>query len=310
MLTHAQRGRTPLACAVLALGCAVSHGAVRVESTVAPSAGNHNPGGSISVASLTGGFFRIHDSTVLAETGSFQFSGLDGAGAMQTMTYTFDGAAQSDYGLLRSRFRSTIDNAYFNAANTRWIDDHATGSPSYFTGQSFARFSDEITVQASGAAASISFGVRITGEISATPVGSAGQIVLWRELPSGGTSNFRTITNPGGSGPLLVDEIVQTPTFAITDGLAHIGLGLQSLVSFSLNDSGLPDGASHEISSDAFNTMRIVEMIVRDASGGVLEIHSVTGQSGLDYVAFVPTPGTGAILACSALLAGRRRRVA
>lgn len=310
MHTYALRGRALLACAVVASSCAVSRAGVQVESTVAPSAGNHNPGGSISISSLTGGFFRIHDNSVLAENGSFQFTGLDGAGAMQTMTYTFDGAAQSDYGLLRSRFRSTIDNAYFNPSNTRWIDDQSAGSPSYFTGQSFARFSDEITVQTSGVAASISFGVRITGEISATPVGSAGQIVLWRELPSGGTSNFRTITNPGGSGPLSVDEIVQTPTFAISDGVAHIGLALQSLVSISLNDAGLPDGASADISSDAFNTMRIVEMTVRDAGGAVLEIHSVTGQSGLDYVAFVPTPGAVALLACSALVGGRRRRMA
>lgn len=296
------------AAAVLSLLAMTAHAAVSLRSTLSPQAGNHNPGGgSISVASLTGGFFLATDNSIIAETEQFSFSGLNASGNPQTMTYEFDGAVRSDFGSLRARFRSSLDNKYYNPTNTRWIDDPTNGSPSFFSGQSFASFTDDITIAASGQAASVSFVVRVTGEISAVPAGGFGQVALWRVF-DGGSSGFRSFNNSEGAGPLVLDELVTTPSFTVVDGVASVGLGLQTWVTMDLRDAGFADGSDATVQSDAFNTLRIVDIIVRDASGAVLDTSSVVGQSGLDYLAFIPTPGSGALLAIGAALGATRRR--
>ncbi|MGP1310528.1 MAG: hypothetical protein ACTS27_10055 [Phycisphaerales bacterium] len=309
MLTRSHRVGGAVAIASL-LGLADAAGAgVSLRSTIGPSAGNHNPGGgSISIAYLGGGFFLGTDNTVLAESDQFQFTGMNGAGDQQTMTYSYDAAAQSDYGVLRARFSHSLTNSFHNPANTRWIDDQTTGVPSYFTGQSFTRFNDDITVAAAGDAASVSFVMRITGEVSSVPLGSFGQIALWRELPSGGTTTFERFNSFEGSGPLTVDELVETPTFALNNGVVSVGLGLQTWLTMDLTDDGFPDGSDASLSVDAFNTMRIADIIIRDAAGNELDATSIMGSSGLDYLAFIPTPGAASLLGAAAAMTLPRRR--
>ncbi len=308
MFTRSQRVRGAVATLSLLGITAAGNAGVSLNSTIGPSAGNRNPGGSISIGYLGGGFFQATDNSVLAEADQFQFTGMNGAGAQQTMMYSYDAAAQSDHGVLRARFSHSLTNMFYNPANTRWIDDQTNGVPSYFSGQSFARFSDDITVAAAGDAASVSFVMRITADVSAVPLGSFGQLALWRELPSGATTTFARYNHFEGSGPNSIDQLVETPTFALENGVVSVGMGLQTWLTMDLSDDGFAEGSDASLSVDAFNTMRIADIIVRDAAGNELDATSITGSSGLDYLAFVPPPGTTTLFGVAAFLALPRRR--
>lgn len=240
------------------------------------------------------------DGSSLTASTTQSFTGLNGAGATQTMTFSGSTTTSSEFGRLRSRTSGTLSNSYYNANNPKYADGNggvanAGGSPDSLTSLGFAGFDD--TLHYGG------------------------------ELQNGYKARYLFHVDGFNSGTgYLADLAVQigddTPEsfFAYADGYNEAtwatvdheinGIIPESIhVQFSnqvvFDTPNLTDGGTYSGLCDFSSTLTLAGIEVRDANGNLVSGWTVTSDSGTVYP--VPEPATFAILA-GGLLALRRRR--
>lgn len=231
------------------------------------------------------------------------------------MGYSVTSAAQSNYGVLRASFNTSITSAFYNPANPAFDPATGAGVPTALGGQSNANFADKITVTGGPGLTQVRLVARMTGSLSqsgsAYPF-SAGYAALWQNYPGGFSGiipGARVDTAPGGT----VDQLVTTDPFPLTAGQADVRLLLQAETNWLIRSGGtqyLADGSSVSSSIDFFNTARVVDVLGFDASGNSVMLTSAVGQSGTAYLTPVPEPGYALIFPVAgwALAAASRRR--
>jgi hypothetical protein len=243
----------------------------------------------------------VYNNTPLTFNPGYTFSGVNGSGDAATMSYSVTSSAQSDYGVLRASFNTSLTNAFYNPANPALNPATGTGVPTGLGGQSNANFADRITVTGDPGLTEIRFVLRMTGTLSqsgsAYPL-SAGYAALWQNYPAGFSSiipGARVETAPGGT----FDRLITTDPFPLAAGQADVRLLLQASTNWLVHSGGtqyLTDGSSVSSSIDFFNTARVVDVQGFDAAGNLVPLTSAVGESGTDYFTPVPEPLCGLLL--------------
>lgn len=237
---------------------------------------------------------RFNDTNVVSLINSYSFSGQSEPGVDATMVHSVSAAAQSNFGLLRSRFEMSITNAFFDPSNPDYQLSTGMGVPDSLGGGANARFSDELTVVGNPGLTQIRLLLRMTGELSQNAPGypfSAGLAQVFQQIDPGvfrGISRVNSI--PGGS----IDQLILTDPFELNSdtGKFDIGvlLGTQARFTIASRDQVLADGSDVSASVDFFNTLEIAEFQGFDIDGNSVPITSVTGDSGTIYVAPAVNP--------------------
>lgn len=73
-------------------------------------------GGYTMLASADG------DGSPISTSGTFSFTGMDRAGATQTMVFSGSATSSAEYGRLHGRSTARLVNSYYNAANPFYVD--------------------------------------------------------------------------------------------------------------------------------------------------------------------------------------------
>ncbi len=126
------------------------HKATAQHSMFSESIVGVNNGGYI--ASLD--FSYVTDNSTASAYAMPSFTGMDGMGNTQTMTFTGSTVSQSDYGRLHVLTTGTLANSYYNVNNQPYANANGNiintaGSPTSLTTLGFAVFND--TLQYGGA---------------------------------------------------------------------------------------------------------------------------------------------------------------
>jgi hypothetical protein len=276
-----------------------------LTSTVVAGALDYNPPPYNSYSEHDLGSSTRHDNGALSFNSSYSFNGVNGSGAASTMTYSVAGSAQSDYGVLRASFNTSLTNAFYNQANAAYNPATLTGVPNGFNGQSNAEFADTLNVTGGAGIASIRLVVGMSGTLSqsgsAYPF-AAGYAALWQTYPQGYYSiipGARSDTSPGGN----YEQQIVTDPFVVTNGQANVDLLLQAYTSwqiFGYYGQYLADGSSVSSSINFSNTVRVVGVEAFDVSGNQVQLTSVIGTSGTTYygpATAAPEPGSVVLFA-------------
>lgn len=303
-----QRIRDLLIIGLLWLPATDALAAFLYAAPIGVSAGNRNPGGSISTSWLD----LVTSGPVNSINDSYSFTGLAGNGSTQTMTFSVDGAADASAAGLRTRISASIDNLIYNPANIRYVDDGLNGVPDYFSANFTARYSDTVHLTvAAGTVSSVILDFTITGDISPTGPANA-WVQAWRVIGNssigmGGTQTFGN----AGSG-VNVNAAYQATFTANANGTVDLGLALQNVIAFSLYSGAFTDMADYAVMMDFFNTLDITGIRALDSAGQELVLLAAAGDSGIDYLNLtaVPVPAALPLLASglAGLLAVARRR--
>ncbi len=293
---------------LIALTTLVSLAAAQSRSTLVVLNGENIIDGENRVAPMAQSFSTTGQAVFIAPTKSF--TGLDRAGATQTMTFTGESFAQSEYGRLRSRMVFRAQNTYSNAANPRYFDGttvNDAGSPDQITLLSFAGFSDVLKF---GGEAQFGYTAKyvffLEGTRPADPAQRATAAVYGN---IGDNPDF--LFFPQGQGS-RVAEYLATDSFAI-DGNREQRANVTLTTQYPFQLADYPDGSDLYAAADFSSTLTLAAVQLFDANGRAVDPsrYTVTGASGTSYpTAPVPELATLAVLGLGALGLVRRRRPA
>lgn len=229
---------------------------------------------------------------------AYVFSGESLPGVPDDMTYSVSASAQSDYGLLRSSFNTSIDNIVFHLGNPDYDPMMGTGIPDAVGGRAVAAFQERITVTGAPELFGIRLVLRMTGELSQEGGGypfAAGFASLNQSTNfGGGAIAFTTTSSPGA-----FDELVVSNPIFLIDGQAELNFSLETSAFWQVVSSQQVLANSLSVSStvDFFNTVRVTEIQGFDLAGNEVAITSAIGESGTVYVAnVVPEPASATLL--------------
>ena len=288
-----------------------SRGAFSLTSDVATGAGNANTIRYLDFPSQS-------NSALLSFNKTYQFPGLSGSGASETMTYSATAADQSNYGALSSQFSATLANTIYNPSNPSFINSQPGGVPDLFVSQANAEFQDKVTVQGGPGLTSIEFVLEMKGNVSSNDQTQGGTSGAIAQVFPDGTSQIPYAFSEGiygtGSTTGSVDSQVTSLAYALDgSGRTSIGFILQTISEQFLSDAFhtgiVPDGSTLTGSSNF--TMNVVGVIGLNATGGQVALSSVVGDSGTVYLGSqaVPEPSSLILLSLGGLAVGAARLV-
>ena len=161
---------------------------------------------AVNTAIAGGGYTTLSsaygDGSPISTSGSFSFTGMDRAGATQTMVFSGSAASSAEYGRLHGRSTARLVNSYYNAANPFYVDGNggvanANGSPDDLSATTASFFDD--TLQFGGALQSGYF-ARYIFHVDGTNSGPRSLAVLGVTI-AGVNKTF----GDGDTGPFVAD---------------------------------------------------------------------------------------------------------
>jgi len=253
----------------------------------------------------------VTGNSAVSAFGSHAFTGMDGAGDPQTMTFTGTTIAQSDYGRLHSYTSGTLLNSFYNASNAPYADSNGNvingaGAPSTLTALGFASFDDTLQY---GGDLQAGYKARYLFHIDGTNSGTGAAADLAVDIDGAPGDAFFDF-DPGP-----IDTVWATKDFDI-NGITPQTIHVQFSDQVVLNTFDLTDGQDYSGTSDFSSTATLAGIQVVDAAGNPVTGWTVTSGSGTVYPmitpAATPEPGVTALLlgagVPASLLALRRRR--
>jgi hypothetical protein len=251
----------------------------------------------------------VSDNSTASASITQSFSGLDGAGNPQTMTFNGSAVSRSDYGSLHVLTTGSLTNSYYNASNSAYVDgsgglNDPNGSPTSLSSLGFAIFSD--TLQYGGALQS-GYTARYIFHVDGTNSGTGAAADLAVNVDSNPGNAFFDFNN----GPFTADWA--TSNFAI-NGVTPQNIYVQFSDQVVFNTFDLTDGQSYTGQSDFASTLTLAAIEVFDQNGNMASGWTVSSASGTVYNAIgaVPEPGAMTLFAGLGVTGGglllRRRR--
>jgi hypothetical protein len=272
---------------------------------------------AISIVGLTNdGYIYSLDQTSsngsqTVASANHSFTGLDSEGNSRTMDMSGQTIASSEYGQLKCYTTLSVNNSYYNAANSPYADpdgnlNDPNGSPKSLTSLAFAIFDDVLhfggNLQA-GYKARYIFHIEGDNYGTSVPYGDGGAADLVAEIGGDAADTFFDF-DPGyfnGTWATSDHEIN-----GITPESIHVQFSNQ--VVFNLPN--YLDGSNLDGTSDFSSTVTLVDIEVVDENGNYVTGWWVTSDSGTNYPTMkaVPEPTSMAALGLGALAMMRRRR--
>ena len=241
--------------------------------------------------------------------GAKSFSGLDGAGNPQTMSYSGTSYSLSSFGKLHSSASASLINSYYNATNSAYVAANGgvadpKGSPTSLASSATSIFTD--TLQFGGTALQNGYTARYIFHIDGPVTGTNAFGVLGVDV---GSENDTT-------------GIFSTPTDWATKSFAINGVTPQSIkvqldAATIFDTPNLTDGLTYSGAADFSSTATLTGIEVLDSLGNHASGWTVTASSGTRYNTLqasvaAPEPGTLCLLAylapCAFITILRRRR--
>lgn len=233
------------------------------------------------------------DNTTASAFLSQNFTGLDGAGNTQTMSFTGTTIARADYGGLHSYTSASILNSYYNASNPAYTDHNGntintSGSPSSLIALGFASFDDTLQF---GGELQAGYKARYIFHVDGTNSGTGAFAGIAVDIDGAPGDSFFA-TNVGS-----YDELWSTKDFDI-NGITPQTIHVQFSDQVVLDLFNLTDGQNYSGTSDFSSTATLAGIQVVDASGNPVSGWTVSSASGTSYPLLqdTPEPGVTALL--------------
>ena len=240
-------------------------------------------------------------------TATQSFTGLDGNGVTQTMTYSGVTKNSAEFGRLHSYTEGHLTNSYYNASNPVYANGGGgvadpNGSPDSLDSLGFAGFDD--TLQFGG---SLQAGYKAryifhvdgtnsgTGYLAdlAVKIGSDADEAFFAYDPGFNVANWATISHD-------------------VDGINPTDIHVQFSNQVVFDAFNLPDGTNADGVSDFSATLTLAGIVMLDGSGNVVPTSdwTVTSASGTTYnqLSAVPEPASLLALAAGTTLLARKRK--
>lgn len=288
----------PAAAIIALLAITTISSAQSLTSYVAIGAGNTGFE-NFGINAFASDFSGIGNAVVAA--GSETFSGIDGNGDSQTMSFAGTAFASAQYGILRTAATGNVTNSFYNSNNS-WYYNSDTGSvnengtPDYLISFGQAQYNDVFTYTNIGPAVTVNFFYQITGTFSGGAV--------YHSILVENDEDFDSIILTPNDGNTINQTFV-TKNFSIGDGILNHKTNILS--QFDHRTEFSPDGSNISGVADFDSTVILTGMVLKDANGAVVNGWSFNSGSGADYGA-VPEPATMTILALAALIAKKRKK--
>lgn len=294
-------------CAVL-IAAPAAMGAGSLNSIVEITASDYEEG--VFEQADVEPYVQRTDNGVLALDQTFNFAGMNGSGSQQTMAYHVVSNVQSDYGVMRASFNTTLSNVIHNAANPKWDKGTGSGVPDSVGGQSNSEFIDSVAVTGGSGLSQVRVGLHLDGSLSQTgsyPFGAGVADIFQGSNGSYSTISGSTVSSePGGSESI---DVLSRP-IPVVNGKVDLDFILQVYSEWEIatDVQYIPDGSTVSDVLDFFNTAQITGIEGLDSSDNVVPLTSATGDSGMQYPVNLPEP-MGVALVGLIWLAGRKRGV-
>lgn len=240
------------------------------------------------------------DTSVSTATAAQSFTGLNGAGSSQTMTFQGTTITQATYGGLHSYTTGSLTNSYYNATNPSYVQPdgsiNTAGSPDSLASLGFAIFDD--TLQFGGSLQS-GYRARYIFHVEGTNSGIGYLADMAFQIDSNPAESFFSYS-PGYSS-----EIWATQSYLV-NGITPQNVHVQFSNQVVFDTFTLDDGQDYTGTCDFSNSLTLVGIEMLDANGDTVDpsTWTVTSGSGTVYTP-VPEPAT---LALAGLLLLRRKR--
>jgi hypothetical protein len=291
-------------CRLLAISAAVAVAGVPMafgQSLESESIVGYTTPDSDGIDSLSFGY--VTDNTVAsASVNNVQFTGMDGNGDQQTMTFSGWTNSQSDYGQLHNATSVTIGNTYYNANNPDYDPTTGQGSPTSLDSLGFSIFSDTLQfggVLEAGYQARYIFHLdgSVTGNLTDYEGADIGVTI------AGNYEDQAWL----GDGTYSLDYATQS--YAV-NGTTPQDIDVQFSTQSYANMADYPDGSNLSGISDFSNTMTLAGIEMLDANGNLVTGWTVSSASGTQYnqILSTPEPAPAIALGVGVLALIRRRR--
>jgi len=260
-------------------------------------------------------FAYVGDNSVATATATKSFTGMDGAGNTQTMTFSGTTVSQSNYGQLHVLTTGSLTNSYYNPANPDYFAANGdvanpAGSPSTLNSLGFAIFNDTLQY---GGTLQAGYQARYIFHIDGTNSGTGAAADLAVNIGSGGTFNDFDAFFDFQNG--FLDTTWGTKGFDV-NGITPQDINIQFSDQVVFDLYNLTDGQDYQGKSDFSATVTLTGIEMVDKNGTPVSGWTVSSASGTQYAQIlpsaVPEPGSIALLAGigapGALLWSRRRK--
>jgi hypothetical protein len=261
-----------------------------------------SPGGITSLDIVSG------NGPLTTATATQSFTGLDGSGATQTMTFSGVTKNSAEFGRLHSYTEGHLTNSYYNVSNPVYANGgggvaNPDGSPDSLTSLGFAGFDDTLQF---GGSLSAGYKARYVFHVDGTNSGIGYLADLAVKIGNDPDESFFAF-DPG------FNVANWATTSHDVDGINPTDIHVQFSNQIVFNTFELSDGASADGISDFSATLTLAGIVMYDASGNVVRTSdwTVTSASGTVYnkLNAVPEPAGLASLAIGTLaLLSRKRR--
>jgi hypothetical protein len=247
------------------------------------------------------------DNSPATASFSSDFTGLDGAGNTETMSFDGDTVSQAFFGQLHVYTTATLDNSYYNANNPVYYNSDTdtldpNGSPNSLSSLGFAGFDD--TLQFGGNLVTGYQAVYIF-HVDGTNSGVGTLADLAVNVTDDPSQSFFDWQNGYSS-----EDWVTTP-FAVNGQNAQ-EINIQFSDQVVMNTWQLQDGGNYSGTSDFSDTLTLSGIELVDPSGKPFSGWTVTSASGTVYNQVYSTPSPAAfvpfLVALPGLLLRRRNR--
>jgi len=248
------------------------------------------------------------------------FTGLDSSGGTETMNLSATGAASSAGGALKASLSATLSDPVYTSNNSPYVDSSFNvdpdGIPSLFFIQSFASFSDDLTIVSPGSPDTIQITLGLSGTMTGDPARGGPFVWVYQDIAGQFSPGGNLLFVDGNEGPL--DTTVLSDPITVTGGLASFSYSLHVQTAFFIED--FAEGGTFTHTNDFSNTLEILGVTGFDSTGQEISISSVTTSDGTELLATdgsstkVPAPATVALFGVGLVglgaIARRRRKAA
>jgi hypothetical protein len=249
-------------------------------------------------------------SAVTASVSNAQFTGMDGAGNTQTMTFSGTAYTQSNFGQIHSSTSMSVANTYYNQNNTPYYNSqgqaNAAGSPDNVDSLSIGYFTDVLQF---GGALQAGYQARYIFHIDGDITGNITE-------PNGALADMgvQIANNPDqlffayGNGPYTADWV--TNTYEI-NGVDPQTINVEFSTQAFVDTWAYPDGSNIGGSTDFQNTLTLAGIEVVNQYGQDVTGWTVSSASGTQYTQLHTVPGPSSaftIMALGVSTIARRRK--
>lgn len=281
--------------------------AVLVSATPAQSRWNMSLVGVGNVGDGTGIHTLAYENStvgapVTATVIDASFTGLNRNNSSQTMRFSGTTITSAQYGHLHSYTTATLENSYYNAANTPYWNagsgqPNPGGSPDSLTSLGFAGFSDTLQF---GGVLQAGYRARYIFHVDGTNSGLGGLADMGVSIAGNATEAFFA----AGNGSF--NEIWATQSYEV-NGITPQTIDVQFSSQVVFDTEFIADGANVAGTSNFGSTLSLTRIEMVDANNQLVSGWTVTSASGTNYNA-VPEPATIAVFGLGLLAIRRRRR--